>query len=229
VSFKSKIILVASVGLVMISADQVSKIWARGALVGPTEYRLPQSQWAGRKISIPVIGDRPGVEFRLSYNTGSAFGLFSDTPGARVFLSIIGLLALGLIFYLLKRPESNSKLFVWALACVAGGAIGNLIDRIAFGKVTDFVVVWLTQSVSWLWPWPAFNIADVALVVGVGLMLITIFFVKLPETEGQAKKGAKGTAKGRKGSKAKTKAKPKTEAEAKVETAEASSGGKKNL
>lgn len=139
----------------------------------------------GRKTFVKAMGDRPGARmwFILSFNPGAAFGLFNDTAGSRVFLSIIGLLALALIFYLLRRPESDSKLFVWALAMVAGGAVGNLIDRIFYGVVTDFIWVWLTPGWRLVWPWPAFNIADIALVVGVGLMVPAMLFAKSEQDE----------------------------------------------
>jgi len=139
----------------------------------------------GKRTYIKGVGDRPGARmwFVLSFNPGAAFGLFNDTAGSRVFLSIIGLLALGLIFYLLRRPESDSKVFVWALAMVAGGAVGNLIDRIVYGVVTDFIWVWLTPGWRLVWPWPAFNIADIALVVGVGLMVPAMLFAKSEHPE----------------------------------------------
>lgn len=139
----------------------------------------------GKKTVVKAVGDRPGTRmwFILSSNPGAAFGLFNDTAGSRVFLSIIGLLALALIFYLLRRPESDSKLFVWALALVAGGAVGNLIDRIFYGEVTDFIWVWLTPAWRVVWPWPAFNIADIALVVGVGLMVPAMLFAKSEPSE----------------------------------------------
>ncbi len=156
----------------------------------------------GKTTFVKAVGDRPGTRmwFILSFNPGAAFGLFNETSGSRVFLSIIGLLALGLIFYLLRRPESDSKLFVWALALVAGGAVGNLIDRIVYGVVTDFIWVWLTPSWKTVWPWPAFNIADIALVVGVGLMVPAMLFAKTEEddkgkgADGKAKAGDEGAA-----------------------------------
>ena len=139
----------------------------------------------GKKTFVKAIGDRPGTRmwFILSFNPGAAFGLFNDTAGSRVFLSIIGLLALALIFYLLRRPESDSRLFVWALAMVAGGAVGNLIDRIAYGVVTDFIWVWLIPGWRLVWPWPAFNVADIALVVGVGLMVPAMLFSRSTEPQ----------------------------------------------
>ena len=189
---KVKILIVVSAGLLTLAADQATKVWARGALLAPGEFQYTED--SGKKAVIPVIGSQPGMEFRLSFNKGSAFGLFSGTSGARVFLSIVGLFALGLIFYLLKRPESDSKVFVYALGFVAGGAVGNLVDRIAFGEVTDFIWVWLTPSIRLVWPWPAFNIADVGLVVGVGLMIPAMLLQKAPVEQKPSAEGSQGAA-----------------------------------
>lgn len=171
-SLQQKLIIVLSIGLVTLAADQATKVWARRALMAPGEIHLGVGQRTKKRV-IPVVGSSPGprAELRLAFNKGAAFGLFNRTTGSRVFLSLIGLAALGLVFFLLRRPESDSRLFAIALACVTGGAVGNLVDRIAFGQVTDFIWVWLTSSWKLVWPWPAFNVADIALVVGVLLMI----------------------------------------------------------
>jgi signal peptidase II len=119
-------------------------------------------------------------DWRLSMNPGSAFGLFSSQGGARVFLSIVGIVAVGGMIYMLYKSRPDQKVLHWALALVAGGAVGNLIDRIYFGVVTDFIL-WRYHSKEW----PVFNIADVVLVVGVGLMFIDI------QKEGKREKALK--------------------------------------
>lgn len=223
--FKQKLMIVGIAGLVVLLADQATKIWARSALLTQTqrralfdenpdlyrqgeirktpagrryrvhpydptrgEQKIEPLRRDGKKTFVKALGDRPGTRlwFILSFNPGAAFGLFNDTAGSRVFLSVIGLLALALIFYLLRRPESDSKLFVWALAMVAGGAVGNLIDRIVYGVVTDFLWVWLIPGWRLVWPWPAFNIADIALVVGVGLMVPAMLFARSAERKDEA-------------------------------------------
>jgi signal peptidase II len=84
-----------------------------------------------------------------------------------VLLTLLALLALVMVLlYLRKTPVENGRLHV-ALGLVGGGAIGNLVDRVAYGKVTDFIV-WKVG----LHEWPAYNIADAALCVGVGLILL---------------------------------------------------------
>ena len=100
-------------------------------------------------------------DWRLSFNPGSAFGLFNSQAGARWFLSIVGVLAVLGMLWMLKKAREDQKALIWALGLVAGGAVGNLIDRVYFGVVTDFVL-WRYQSKEW----PVFNVADVALVVG---------------------------------------------------------------
>jgi signal peptidase II len=93
--------------------------------------------------------------------------MLQDIPGGRVLLTLLAVGAFLLVlYYLRKTPIENTRLHV-ALGLVGGGAIGNLIDRVAFGKVTDFIV-WKYHGHEW----PAFNIADAALCIGVGLMLL---------------------------------------------------------
>ena len=98
---------------------------------------------------------------------GVAFSMLQDLPGGRVLLTLLAVAAFALVIvYLRKTPLENARLHV-ALGLVGGGAIGNLIDRAMYGKVTDFIV-WKKG----IHEWPAFNIADAALCVGVGLMLL---------------------------------------------------------
>lgn len=133
--------------------DQVTKWWARAALSEHKPVEFLGSVWT----------------WELSYNPGSAFGLFRDLGGARIWLSIIGILAFIAIIFILRKGQDSQKWMTTALALVGGGAIGNVIDRIAFGKVTDFVV-WRAGSYTW----PAFNIADAALVAGVLILFLDV-------------------------------------------------------
>jgi signal peptidase II len=109
-------------------------------------------------------------DWRLSMNHGSAFGLFANSPGlARIFLSLVGIGAVLAMLLMMKKSRDDQRVLHWALALVVGGAIGNLIDRIYFGVVTDFVLWHYGKH-----EWPVFNVADVVLVVGVALMFIDI-------------------------------------------------------
>jgi signal peptidase II len=166
------------VGFLTIAADQATKVWSRHALpTSPVGCVIPDDIVEGRcrGEKVEVIPDL--WHWRLAFNPGSAFGLFHSADGARWFLSIIGVLAVGGMVWMLKKAREDQRALHWALALVAGGAIGNLIDRIYFGVVTD-MVVWHYKAKEW----PVFNVADVALVVGVGLMFLDI------SREGKAEK-----------------------------------------
>jgi signal peptidase II len=112
-------------------------------------------------------------DLRYAENPGVAFSMLQDMPGGRIFLTLLAVAAFVLVlYYLRKTPAESTRLHV-ALGLVGGGAIGNLVDRVLFGKVTDFIV-WKVG----LHEWPAFNVADAALCVGVGLMVIDMFLTR---------------------------------------------------
>ena len=161
-----KIFLV--VAMISLAADQASKVWARHSLpVHPTPCAIPDDLVAHKCVGLtrPLIDGY--WDWRLSFNPGSTFGLFHGRTGARVFLSLIALAATGAMAWMAHKASDRQTRHLWALGLVAGGAIGNLIDRAAFGVVTDFVL-WHYHEHEW----PVFNIADVGLVVGVGLMFL---------------------------------------------------------
>ena len=104
------------------------------------------------------------------HNEGSAFGFLNDAGGwQKWFFNGISIVASAVIIYLLKR-YTNEKLFCAGLALVLGGALGNLYDRISLGYVVDFLNFHLSNHY-----WPAFNVADSAICVGVGLLLLDSF------------------------------------------------------
>jgi signal peptidase II len=168
------------IGFVALVADQLTKLWARAA--------LPTVAHNGRRYGVaqPVIENF--FDWRLSFNKGSAFSLFGEMSGARVFLTVVGIAAVLIIGYMLHRARNDQTRLITALGLVAGGAVGNLIDRIAFGQVTDFIV-WKYYDKEW----PTFNIADVALVIGVGLLFIDMG--KEVRADAQARKAAGGAGK----------------------------------
>jgi signal peptidase II len=103
----------------------------------------------------------------LVYNKGAAFSFLANQGGwQRYFFTGIGVFAALLIIYLLKK-HAGQKLFCWALALILGGAIGNVIDRIMYGHVIDFLDFHVNS-----WHWPAFNVADSAIFVGAALFVI---------------------------------------------------------
>jgi len=142
----------AASGVVL--ADQLTKLWIRSSLLEG------QSLFEAGIFSIT----------RSPPNTGAAFGLFQGQSFALAIVAIFGaglLLAYALIIRHRFPPLDN--LLAWtALGLVLGGIVGNLIDRLCFGGVTDFI------SVGW---WPAFNIADSSIVVGAILVAYSLLFL----------------------------------------------------
>ena len=117
------------------------------------------------------FGDvRPLTDFFnlvLTYNKGAAFSFLASAGGWQdEFLTVVGIGASAFIIYLLTR-HAHQRLFSFALALILGGAIGNVIDRIVYGHVIDFL------DFHWRgWHWPAFNVADSAIVCGATLLII---------------------------------------------------------
>ena len=129
--------------LLVLTADQLSKLWTRSNLA--TGESLPETGF-----------------FRLTHvhNTGAAFGLFQDQTSLLTFVAFIGIAVL-LVFALFmyrRLPFLNNMPGKMSLGLVLGGTVGNLIDRLSSGYVTDFIDIGI---------WPAFNIADSAITVGV--------------------------------------------------------------
>ena len=169
---RKKWTLFAVVSIITLVADQATKIWARGSLpTQPAGCDVPDDIIARKCFGLPVSVIDGYWEWRLSMNPGSAFGLFGNLGPSftRVLFSIIGVAAVAGMIYMLKKARPDQKILHWALALVAGGAVGNLIDRAYYSVVTDFIL-WKYKTHEW----PVFNIADVVLVVGVGLMFIDI-------------------------------------------------------
>ncbi len=101
------------------------------------------------------------------HNTGAAFSFLAGSSGwQRWFFTAIGVLAAAFILWLLKS-HAGQKLFAFALACILGGAIGNVVDRILYGHVVDFL------DFHWRhWHFPAFNVADSAITIGAACLIL---------------------------------------------------------
>jgi signal peptidase II len=103
----------------------------------------------------------------LAYNRGAAFSFLSNESGwQRYFFTAIGVIAVAFIIHQLRR-HSTQRLYCWALALIMGGAIGNVIDRLLYGHVIDF----LDFHFRGLGHFPAFNIADSAICLGAALFI----------------------------------------------------------
>ncbi len=160
-SSKLRILIVTL--LVTIPLDQASKIWIDSELT-----------YADR---IPVL---EGF-FYITHvrNPGAAFGLFNDGPPVLRMTLFIGvsIVAIGIVLSFFRRLAPGEKLSSLALGLILGGAVGNLIDRVARGEVVDFLHFRLWHGYSW----PDFNFADTFIVVGVALLVL-----ELLATEGEA-------------------------------------------
>jgi len=108
------------------------------------------------------------VVFSKALNPGAAFGIFGKLPYSAVFLTFTTVVTIVVLAWLFRHfIETHLVTGVIALGLIYGGALGNLIDRIAFGKVRDFIELHLG-----LFTWPAFNVADVCIVSGIALLLV---------------------------------------------------------
>jgi signal peptidase II len=120
--------------------------------------------------------------FRLTHteNTGAAFSLFADSPSHWKIALLISfsVIAMVVVSVLLWRQTRILTITGIALSLILGGAVGNLWDRVASGRVVDFLLVYFRQ-----YQWPVFNLADSAIVVGACLLVIEILFHKAPVDE----------------------------------------------
>jgi len=142
--------LLAIVTAVILVLDQASKLYV------DTRFELYES--------VPVIRGW----FHLTYirNKGAAFGIFADSAVRVPFFIGVTIIALLVIFWYLRRLRADQQLAAFSLALIFAGALGNFIDRVRFGEVIDFLdVFWRNYH------WPAFNVADSAICVGVALLI----------------------------------------------------------
>ncbi len=152
--------LILLIFLVIVIADQATK-------AATDAYIIPF-----HSIDI-IVGFFSLVNVR---NPGAAFGILNDAGSIRIYLlSGVSILALIIIGVVLSKARERSE--VIALSLIGGGAAGNLIDRLRFGEVVDFLDFYVGGS-----HWPAFNIADSAISVGVVIYLYCAYF-KAPSTE----------------------------------------------
>ena len=148
-SGSASVTLWLGIALIVVLFDQISKITMSRLLA------FGQSEPVTSFFNLVMV-----------YNKGAAFSFLADQQGwQRYLFAGISLAASLLIIWMLKRNPSQ-RLFCWALALILGGAIGNLIDRLAYGHVIDFLDVYFYG-----WHWPAFNVADSAITCGAVLLI----------------------------------------------------------
>ena len=113
----------------------------------------------------------PFIALYKAYNPGAAFSFLSDASGwQRWFFVVLAVIVIGVLLVWLRRLSARETGTSLALALILGGAAGNLIDRLVYGYVIDFIDVYYGS-----WHWPAFNVADAAISAGAFLLLLDAF------------------------------------------------------
>jgi signal peptidase II len=164
----SKSTFVVTVATLVLAGDQLSKWYVQE--------------------SIPLYHQIPVVDsfFHLTHvrNTGGAFSLFAGTDDRIRIPFFVGasLVAIGALLYFLTLVATEERLLQFALAGVLGGALGNLIDRVSAGSVTDFLLLHYRG-----YHWPAFNVADSFISVGVALLLLHSLWNPHKESRGEVR------------------------------------------
>lgn len=164
--FRSRaLIIVGITGLVVVLLDQLIKLWVI-------------SNMAGRP---PVVLIEGFLRLRYTRNTGAAFGIFQ---GGSALLSVAAVVIVGVILFSASRMDGANRWSILALGLIVGGALGNLVDRLRLGSVTDFIEVYgpsirLGDSI---YTFPVFNTADSAITEGVILLIATMLFGSQPDS-----------------------------------------------
>ena len=151
----------AVMALAILIADQASKWWVLEV------FDLPS------KVSVAVL---PVLNLTMVWNRGITFGLLSSD--STLASAVLAAVALGVVVALavwLRRAERLAVALV--LGAVAGGAIGNVIDRLRYGAVVDFI-----HAHAWGWSWYVFNVADAAIVCGVTVLVLDSLFPAAPRS-----------------------------------------------
>lgn len=156
-------IIPLGIAVAVVIVDQLTKMWIMA------EFGLHEQQ--------TVI---PGF-FNLVYvtNTGAAFGFLAGNKTwlRQAFFVGVSSVALIVIAFAYGHLKKQGRIFIYALGFIAGGAVGNLIDRLRFGSVVDFLDFYFGS-----YHWPAFNAADSAITIGVGLFLLGTLLQHIKET-----------------------------------------------
>ncbi len=175
-------IFLGVVSVVTFVADIGTKIWAEKKLDGYPGY-------------MEVLQNH--LAFVLAKNKGGAWGLLQGTSEnvRRPFFLLVSAAAIAFIVTLYRRLQPRQHALKWGLPLVLGGALGNVFDRIRYGHVIDFIdyraewvramndfIVRMKIAANSTDHWPTFNVADIAICVGVGLMAVDMFTARRPRT-----------------------------------------------
>lgn len=177
--FRPNYVFLGVVSAVSLVLDLASKAWAVKNLDDP-----------GSRVELV----RGYMALVLAHNRGGAWGLLQDQSESlrRPFFVLVSIFAIAFIVMMYRKLEPGQRALKWGLPLVLGGALGNLVDRIRYGHVIDFIDVYagkggaadkLIQSLFGPmreYHWPTFNVADIAICVGVGLMAVDMFTSRKP-------------------------------------------------
>ncbi len=160
-NFKNKYIRLLCISGLIVISDQITK-----ALI---LIKVPLYRFHGEVITV-IPGFFNIIHVR---NQGGAFGFLADQSSAvrNVLFIFVSALATALVFYFYKTTPKTKPVLASGLALIFGGAIGNLIDRLRFGNVVDFLDVYIGNL-----HWPTFNIADSAITIGIAIFIFHFLF-----------------------------------------------------
>ena len=152
----------AAIAVLVVLLDQITKMMVLRAI---PEYE--------RIVVIPGFFNLTHV-----HNPGGAFGFLAQNSGVWRHWLFLGaaVFAMGVILYCHHQTPKTLPWLAGSLAMIFGGAVGNMIDRIRFGEVVDFLDVYIAS-----YHWPTFNVADSAISVGIGIFVFHLLFKKMPE------------------------------------------------
>jgi signal peptidase II len=171
VKLDRKYLVLCTIAGAVIALDQLTKMYIHTGL--------------GLGHSITLIPDL----FRFTYiqNKGAAFGIFHESAPMfrQIFFSAMPPIAMGIILYMLRSVPASDRWQIFSLSLIFGGAAGNYIDRLRFGYVIDF----LDFHYKEVWSYPAFNVADSAIVVGV--ILLALIMIQREQAEKKARRPQK--------------------------------------
>lgn len=160
-------VFLAVASILVLASDLGSKWWAVKALEKPGQWVPPKEIIKGR------------LSFVLARNPGGAWGMLHDQPEKlrKPFFILVSIVAVVVIVSMYRKLDVKQRALKWGLPLVLGGALGNLVDRIRYGKVIDFIdVVYWKSPTKGPMHWPTFNVADIAICIGVLLMAIDFVF-----------------------------------------------------